>query len=164
MPFRNSCKRLPVAAVLLCLPALWPQSPANERLTVGQPTKVAGKRNETVHTKIPISILDGYHINSNTPSEDYLIPLELKWPAGSLGALEGGQVVYPKPALEKYEFAEKPLSVYTGNFELAVSFKVSSTAAAGPGVAVGKLRFQACSNKACFQPKTIDVAVPYQVQ
>ena len=149
-------------AVLLCLPALWPQSPTNERLTVGQPQKVAGKRNETVHTKIPISILAGYHVNSNTPSEDYLIPLSLTWSA--LGSLEGGQVAYPKPTLEKYEFAEKPLSVFTGNFELAVSFKVAATAAAGPGVAAGKLRYQACSNKACFQPKTVEVTVPYSVQ
>ena len=79
-------------------------------------------------------------------------------------ALEGGQVTYPKPTLEKYEFAEKPLSVYTGNFDLSVSFKVSSTAAAGPGVAVGKLRYQACNDKSCFQPKTVDVSVPYSVQ
>jgi DsbC/DsbD-like thiol-disulfide interchange protein len=162
MLFGNSCSRLPVLAVLLCLPALWPQSPTNERLTVGQPQKVAGKRNETVHTKIPISILAGYHVNSNTPSEDYLIPLSLTWSA--LGPLEGGQVAYPKPTLEKYEFAEKPLSVFTGNFELAVSFKVAATAAAGPGVAAGKLRYQACSNKACFQPKTVEVTVPYSVQ
>ena len=162
MLFRNSCSRLPVLAVLLCLPALWPQSPANERLTVGQPQKVAGKRNETVHTRIPISILAGYHVNSNTPSDDYLIPLSLTWSA--LGSLEGGQVTYPKPTFEKYEFAEKPLSVYTGNFDLSVSFKVSSTAMAGPGVAVGKLRYQACNNKACFQPKTVDVTVPYSVQ
>ena len=149
-------------AVLLCLPALWPQSPTNERLTVGQPEKVAGKRNETVHTKVPISILPGFHVNSNTPSDEYLIPLSLTWSA--LGSLEGGQVTYPKPTLEKYEFAEKPLSVYTGNFELAVSFKVSATAAAGPGAAAGKLRYQACNSKACFQPKTVDVSVPYSVQ
>jgi len=129
---------------------------------VGQPEKVAGKRNETVHTKVPISILPGFHVNSNTPSDEYLIPLSLTWSA--LGSLEGGQVTYPKPTLEKYEFAEKPLSVYTGNFELAVSFKVSATAAAGPGAAAGKLRYQACNSKACFQPKTVDVSVPYSVQ
>jgi len=128
---------------------------------VGQPQKVAGKRNEAVQTKIPVSILPGFHVNSNTPTEDYLIPLSLKWT--SLGALGGGQVTYPKPTLEKYEFADQPLSVYTGNFDLAVSFKVAPNAAAGPGVATGKLSYQACNNKACFPPKTVDVTVPYQV-
>jgi hypothetical protein len=129
---------------------------------VGKPEKISGKRNETVHTKVPLTVQSGFHVNSNTPSEDYLIPLSLTWT--SLGPLEGGVVTYPKPSLEKYEFAEKPLSVFTGNVELNVTFKVSGTAAAGPGVAVGKLRYQACNERSCFQPKTVEVTVPYQVQ
>ena len=140
---------------------MWPQSNASERLTVGQPQKVVGKRKDAAQIKVPVSILPGYHVNSNKPSEDYLIPLALKWT--SLGALEGGVVAYPKPTLEKYDFADKPLSVYTGNFDLTVSFKVGATAPAGPGVATGKLTYQACNDRACFPPKTVEVNVPYQV-
>lgn len=143
------------------MPLLWPQS-TSERLTVGQPRKVTGKRNDAVQTRIPVSILEGYHVNSNTPSEEYLIPLTVTWT--SLGALEGAQVVFPKASSEKYEFADKPLSVFTGNFELTVNFRVSARAPAGPGVASGKLRYQACSNRACYPPKTVDINVPYQVQ
>ena len=146
---------------MVCLPLAWPQS-SSERLTVGQPAKVAGKRNAAVQTRIPLSILAGFHINSNTPSDEYLIPLTLTWT--SLGALEGGQVTFPKASSEKYDFSDKPLSVYTGNIELTASFKVSANAPAGPGVAAGKVRYQACNNKACFPPKTVDVNVPYQVQ
>jgi hypothetical protein len=141
---------------------LWPQSAGSERLTVGQPQKIAAKRNESAQIKIPISILPGFHVNSNTPSEDYLIPLSLKWT--SLGALEGGQVSYPKPSLEKFDFdPDKPLSVYIGNFDLTVSFKIAANAAAGPGAATGKLSYQACNNRACFPPKTVEVTVPYQI-
>jgi hypothetical protein len=123
---------------------------------------VAGKRNDMVQTRIPVTILDGYHVNSNTPSDEYLIPLTVTWT--SLGALENPKVIFPKPSSEKYEFAEKPLSVFTGKIELTASFKVSSNAPAGPGAASGKLRYQACSNKACFPPKNVDIAVPYQIQ
>ena len=28
----------------------------------------------------------------------------------------------------------------------------------------GKLRYQACNNKACFPPKTVEVKLPVQVQ
>lgn len=129
---------------------------------MGEPQKVAGKRNAAVQAKIPVSIQPGYHVNSDKPSDDYLIPLKLTWTA--TGALEGGQVTYPKPSMEKYEFAEKPLSVFTGDFLLVVNFKVAANAPAGPGVAAGKLRYQACSNKACYPPKTVEVTVPYQVQ
>ena len=106
----------------------------------------------------------GYHVNSDKPTLDYLIPLKLTWDKGSMGVLEGGTIVYPKPTQEKYDFEEKPLSVFTGNFELTANFKVAATAPAGPGVAAGKLKYQACSNRACYPPKTVDVTVPYQVQ
>ena len=112
---------------------------------------------------IPVSIREGYHVNSNTPSEEYLIPLKLTW--ASTGALEGGTVSYPKPMLEKFDFSDgKPISVYMGNIDLVANFKIGANAPAGPGIAAGKLRYQACSNKACYPPKTIDVNVPYQVQ
>jgi DsbC/DsbD-like thiol-disulfide interchange protein len=151
--------RLPALAVLLCLPAL---AQGSGYLTLGRLPKVAGARNAAVQVKIPCVVQTGYHVNSNSPADEYLIPLKLTWK--STGALEAGQITYPKPSLEKYEFADKPLSVFTGSFEVTASFKVAANAPAGPGVAVGQLRYQACSDKACFPPKNIEVAIPYQVQ
>jgi hypothetical protein len=147
--------------VLLCLPSLWAQS-STGYLTVGTTSKVVGSRNASVQAKIPVSVQTGFHVNSNKPSEEYLIPLKLTWT--STGSLEAGEVVYPKPSQEKYEFAEKPLSVLTGTFELVANFKVAGHASAGPGAAAGKLRYQACNNRACFPPKTVDVTVSYQIQ
>ena len=149
-------------AVLLCLPLAAQNS---GYLTVGEPQKVAAKRGAAVQAKIPMTVQPGYHVNSNTPSDEYLIPLKLTWT--STGALEGGEIVYPKPLLEKFEFSDKPdvpLSVFMGKFDLTAKFKVGANAPAGPGVASGKLRYQACSNKACYPPKTVDVEVSYQVQ
>jgi hypothetical protein len=132
-------------------------------LEVGEPQKVAGKRGAAVQSKIPVTVKTGFHVNTNTPSEEYLIPLKLTWTA--TGALEAGSVTYPKGSLETYEFSDgKPISVYTGSFDLVANFKVAANAQAGPGVAAGKLKYQACSNKACYPPKTVDVNVSYQVQ
>ncbi len=129
---------------------------------VGDAPKAAGKRGAVVQVRIPIKVQPGFHVNSNTPSEDYLIPLKVNWT--DKGALEGGEVTYPKPTLEKYEFSPKPLSVFTGSFDLVATFKVAAHAPAGPGMASGKLRYQACNDRACFPPKTLDVKVPYQIQ
>ena len=107
----NSYYRLPAGlsritltllAACFCLPLLSAQS--SGYLSVGEPQKVAGKRNAAVQAKIPVTVKAGYHVNSNKPSEEYLIPLKLTWT--QTGALEGGTVTYPKPALEKYEFSE----------------------------------------------------------
>jgi len=149
-----------VLTASLCLPLLCAQT--SGYLTVGQPQKAVGKRNAAVEVRIPVTVQAGFHVNSNTPAEDYLIPLKLTWT--ETGALAGGEVVYPKPSLEKYEFAPKPLSVFTGGFELTAKFKVAPNAEAGPGMAVGKLRYQACNDRACFPPKTVEVKVPYSIQ
>jgi thiol:disulfide interchange protein DsbD len=109
-----------------------------------------------------LTVAPGFHVNSDKPNDDYLIPLKLTWK--STGALEGGQVTYPKPSLEKYEFSEKPLSVFTGKIELSADFKVAANAAAGPGMAVGLVRYQACNDRTCFPPKTIEIGVSYTVQ
>ena len=146
--------------MLVCLPVL--AQSTKQYLTVGELPKVAGKRSASVQVKIPVSVQAGFHVNSNTPSDEYLIPLKVTWK--STGALEGGQITYPKPSLEKYEFAEKPLSVFTGDFSVVANFKVAANAPAGPGVAVGQLRYQACNDRACFPPRTIEISLPYQVQ
>ena len=108
-----------------------------------------------------MKLQSGFHVNSNTPSEDYLIPLRLTW---APGALVAETVSYPKPQMEKYEFSPKPISVFTGDFELVTRFKVDANASLGPGILIGKLRYQACNNNACFPPKTVEVKMPYQVQ
>lgn len=145
--------------VLLCLPLL---AQSSGHLKLGELPKVAGKRGAAVQAKIPMVIDPGFHVNSNAPNEQYLIPLKLTWK--STGALEAGQIVYPKPTQERYEFSEKPLSVFTGKFDVTANFKVAANAPAGPGVAVGTLRYQACNDKACFPPKNVEVALSYAVQ
>jgi hypothetical protein len=132
----------------------------NGHLQAAAPQKVVGKRGEAVQTRIPVSIDPGFHVNSNKPSAEYLIPLSLSWTAG--GALQPGAVVYPKASTEKV--ADMTLSVFTGKFDLIANFKIAGDAAAGPGSAAGKLRYQACNSNTCFPPKTIEIAVPYQVQ
>ncbi|MDR3702147.1 MAG: hypothetical protein P4L56_21045 [Candidatus Sulfopaludibacter sp.] len=58
-----------------CLSFLWAQN--NGHLSVGEIQKVAGKRNAAVQVKIPLSVDPGYHVNSDKPTQDYLIPLKL---------------------------------------------------------------------------------------
>jgi hypothetical protein len=129
-------------------------------LKVGETPSLSAARGATVEAKIPVTVDAGFHVNSNHPSDEYLIPLKLTWT--SLGALEGGTVTYP--AAQKYDFMEKPLSVFSGSFTLAASFKVAATVPPGPGMVTGKLRYQACNSNTCFPPKTADVNLPYQVQ
>lgn len=130
-------------------------------LMVDPPRKIAAKRGETVEARLAVRVRDGFHVNSDQPAEDYLIPLRLKWEAGPLAP---EAIVFPKPEMRKYEFSQKPLSVFTGNFEITARFKVDPKAAPGPGVLVGKLHYQACSHNTCYRPATVEVRLPYEIQ
>lgn len=156
MGFVNSSR---LAAILLLVPAAFAQS--NAILTVAQPQKVAAKRNTNVTAKVEVSIAAGYHINSNAPHEAYLIPLRLTWTAAPL---EVEAVTFPKARDEKYQFSEQPLSVFTGNFEIATKFKVPADALSGPSILAAKLRYQACNNTMCFPPKTVEIKLPIEIQ
>jgi len=128
---------------------------------VTPPEQITVKRGATATVKVTATLSDGFHLNSHTPAENFLIPLTLKWTPGSV---EAGEVVYPKPQMVKVPFQEKPLSVLTGKFELDTPFKAPANASVGPMIVIGKLRYQACNDKSCFPPKTVDVKVPVEVQ
>jgi len=161
MGLKNYYDNRVVAAIatFLCLPSLWAQGSA--LLSAEAREKLLAKRGQTAQAKIAVSIQPGYHVNSDKPAESYLIPLRLTW---TPGALEPAEVLFPKPQMEKYEFSEKPLSVFTGDFNLTVRFKTPAAAPLGPGVMLGKLRYQACNDHACFPPKSAEVRLSYVIQ
>lgn len=110
---------------------------------------------------VTVQLRNGFHVNSNKPMDDYLIPLRLTWePAG----VEVVEIVYPEPRLEKYDFSAKPLSVFSGSFDLITKLKVPANAQSGPGMVAGKLRYQACTEKMCFPPKTLDVKMQIEIK
>lgn len=149
------------SALLLALSAgaAWAQTGV---LSVQEPAKLVVKRTENPSQTLKLAMKPGYHTNSNKPTEAYLIPLKLTWEAA--GPLEVLEIVYPPAKLEKYEFNEKPISVYGGEFEIVTKFKRAANPALGPGFLTGKLRYQACNNKECLPPKTIEIKLPLLIQ
>ena len=113
-----------------------------------------------MEAKVSLQLRQGYHVNSNTPSDEYLIPLKLTW---TPGALEAAGITYPKPLMEKYSFSQKPLSVFSGNFDLTTKFKVPATASVGQTSVSGKLRYQACNDNMCLPPKNLDVVLQVDI-
>lgn len=160
MTLRN-CSSLPRRILALAVP-LWLFGQSNSVLTIAAPPKTAAKRGSPFEASITVQLRDGYHVNSHAPNDDYLIPLRLRWDeAGPLKALE---VVYPKPELRNYPFSSKPVSVFTGDFPILTRFQVPAGAPLGPGVLLGKLRYQACNQNSCLPPRTLEVRLPYEIQ
>src|SRR5262249_4963760 len=114
--------------LLPLLLSLGPLAAQNNLLSVAPPQKLVAKKDSVSTAKLNVQLRNGYHVNSNTPSDDYLIPLRMTWDASPL---EVQETSYPSPRMEKYEFSEKPISVFTGDFELVTKFRVPSSARTG---------------------------------
>ena len=107
-------------------------------------------------------VADGYHINSNRPGSELLIPTKLQLnPPTDIGV---GSITYPKGHDITLSVApDQPLNVYTGQF--AISAKVSATRTATPGkyMVHGQLKYQACNDRSCFPPKLAPVEFEVKV-
>ncbi|MCU0246463.1 MAG: protein-disulfide reductase DsbD N-terminal domain-containing protein [Bryobacter sp.] len=157
MTSNNCWRRLLVSLALAPLLVAQPASV----LTLNGPLRTAGKRGDAISVKIGLKLADGYHVNSNKPNEEYLIPLRLTW---EKSALEPVETVFPKPVEERSDFSKMPVSVFTGTFAIEQKFRTAATAAPGMGMATGKLRYQACNRTMCLPPKTMDVKLAYDLR
>jgi thiol:disulfide interchange protein DsbD len=108
-----------------------------------------------VHVKVLVK--EGYHINANPPTFPYLKATEVSVEAGE--GLTADKPWYPASVKRTFEFAEKPLAVYEGETEIKLPLKAAATAAKGARTLPLKLRVQACDEKACYPPGTLDIPV-----
>ena len=120
------------------------------------------RRGGAARIAVNIEIDEGYHINSNRPSDKNLIATSLK--LDRTAGLTATPVIYPKAKLQKFEFSQKPLSVFEGKVALRFTARALTSLSAGDHTLTGKLTVQACNNQQCLRPQTIDVKIPLQVQ
>ncbi len=117
------------------------------------------KRGATVSQALRVEVLPGFHVNSDKPKDEYLIPLKLTWTGGPLVPKS---ITYPKP--EEIKVGPDMVVVFTGAFDVRTEFQVPEQSPAGPASMTGKLRYQACNNQMCFRPASIDVRLPVVIQ
>ncbi len=104
-----------------------------------------------------VTIEDGWHIQSRTPSYDYLIPTELDlkvpegWPAAAID--------YPAHVMWQSDFAEEPLAVYEHEVVIHAELDLPDDLAAGAVEIPIELYYQACDNLICLQPTTAETTV-----
>ena len=110
---------------------------------------------------VVLDIDNGYHINSNRPTEKYLIPTALK--LDRVTGMTVALVRYPKAKLQKFSFSDKPLSVFEGKAVLKFSARALPSLAPGNHLIKGKLTLQACNDQLCLRPQTVDVEIPIEV-
>jgi hypothetical protein len=145
------------AIVANIIPGLFAQQ--QPRLAVLPPAQLTAHPGSVLTQQTRITVEPGFHVNSDKPTDEYVIPLKLTW---ADGALHPESVIYPKP--ESIKVGTETLTVFTGDFAIETRFSVPPHAQTGASSLVGKLRYQACNNQMCLRPATVDVRVPVVIQ
>jgi len=145
---------------LLSMLALALRLPAQQnKISIEPNDPITVKRGEPAKQVLKVVVLQGFHVNSDKPRDEFLIPLKLTW---NPGPLEATSVSYPKP--EELEMNDQKLVVFTGTVPIETQFVTSKNAAKGEATITGKLKYQACNNQMCFRPATIDVHFPVVIE
>jgi hypothetical protein len=122
-------------------------------VTVAPIGTVVVTRGSKAPLEIALHVNKGFHVNSNKPNDELLLPtvvhlnppqeimiVNVQYPAGE-------QLALPFMGNDK-------LSVYSGDFTVTADVRIPKTAALGTLRVHGEVKYQACDNRQCFPPKT----------
>ncbi|MGA7399523.1 MAG: protein-disulfide reductase DsbD domain-containing protein [Candidatus Sulfotelmatobacter sp.] len=125
------------------------------------PLLTAQRAKETM-VNLNFRVPAGYHINSNMPKSEYLLPTALKMDLPTDIIL--GKIDYPAGEDTSFPFSpDEKLSVYTGDFTISLGVHPLHSVVPGKYVMHGVLRYQGCDNAQCFPPKNVPVSFEVKV-
>lgn len=100
---------------------------------------------------IVADIENGWHINSNKPNEDYLIPSNIEI-SPKIKILE---TIYPKAHDVKFSFSDVPVSVYENRITIKVKAIIDNSFPENKKSLTVTLNYQACNNQTCLAPNQV---------
>jgi hypothetical protein len=107
---------------------------------------------------IPLTVMKGFHIQANPASNPQLIATTLTLEPAE--GVQAGAPAYPPGKAYRLAATGTEVMTYDGKIDIAVPVSAAAGAKAGHYELKGKLRYQACNDKTCFFPMTLDVAIP----
>jgi len=99
---------------------------------------------------VTATIQSGWHINSNKPLDDFVIPTKLSFDDADLVSAE-----FPPHTVRSFTFSgDQKLAVFEGTVQIPFTAKLKS------GDAIhGKLHYQACNDNVCLPPRDAEVTI-----
>jgi hypothetical protein len=151
-----------ICLLVLAVTAVIAQVPPAPSVTIQPVAPVTATRTQQTKVELNFRVTPGFHVNSNTPKSEFLIPTALKMDLPTDIVL--GKIEYPPGKDVTFPFSpDESLSVYTGDFTVALEVHPLKSVVPGKYVMHGVLRYQACDNAQCFPPKALPVSFDVKV-
>lgn len=111
-----------------------------------------------VRLAIRVKLSEGWHVNSNKPLDEFLIPTVLTLNEDPRYSVV--KIYYPEHKTIKLSFSPDPMAVYEREFSLGVLLKLSDAVEVKPQTIQGKIQYQACNDKQCAPPAELALDIP----
>ena len=116
---------------------------------------------EILKIAVQATLTKPWHIHADKVGDEFLVPTSLVLePQEGLEVLE---TVYPKSRSGKFDYSETAIDVFDGDFLVGALVKFSPGLSPGPRKLKLKFRYQACDNRGCLPPKTIELPAEVEV-
>ena len=123
-------------------------------VTVDAPPLEA-KAGGEVELRVKVSVTEGWHVQANPPTEDYLIPTKLELTTADGITID--KVTYPSAKKFRLQGSNKDFAVYDGTFDVVVKLKLPAGLKPGEHRLKGQLGYQACDARSCRPPASAPV-------
>lgn len=117
-----------------------------------------GFKGDSTVARVRVIIPKGWHIQSNAPLDEYLIPTEVK---ASGEGLCFGKPVFPEPVVKELDALGGKVALFEDTLDIRVTARATKKktdpkvlAAALENSSV-TLRYQACNDSQCLPPKEV---------
>ncbi len=134
-----------------------------QQVTVDPVKQVIVVKGKPAKAEIHLHVNNGFHINSNKPTSDLLIPTTVELVPDS--HVKIGEIEYP--AGKDFTISAAPdekLNVYAGSVNIFAPIVAAKTTVPGTYSVKGTLTYQACSDNACFPPKKVPLEFSVKVK
>jgi thiol:disulfide interchange protein DsbD len=117
------------------------------------PAAATFKPGQSYALTLELTIRPPYHINSDQPTEDFLIAttLDFKPRAG----VTYGKVKFPPGEMRKLALAENPLSIYEGQVKVTAEVTLAPDFKGTALTIEGSIGYQACDEQSCLPPTEV---------
>jgi thiol:disulfide interchange protein DsbD len=115
---------------------------------------------ETFKAAVILKVQPGYHINNNTPADEFLVPTTVTFDDNT--GIEVVEIYYPSGHRGRFAYSQAELIVYEGEAVLGALLKAKAGIPSGPLKLKATLSYQACDNVSCLPPKDLpfEVGIP----
>ncbi len=116
---------------------------------------------ETAQLAVVVTVDPGWHVNSDTPGDDFSMPTTVTWqmPDGWSEPV----VSFPDGESISFEFSDRPIEVWEGRTVILGAVEVPAGATGAGGRIVVEVTAQACNDTQCLPPVPVRAGLDVDV-